>query len=69
LLQLVTDKKIYNYRYAELGASSFFRYLLPTQFFPLGSLTLARIRFLNFPFYRVAQTLVAQPVVRWAKKG
>jgi len=44
------------------------RYPLPTQFFPLGSLTLMR-SFMEFPFSLVAQTLVAQPVVRLAKKG
>ncbi len=56
--------------YSELGTRSFFRGSLsaPHSIFSPGSLTLTR-SFLEFPFSLVAQTLVAQPVVRWAKKG
>jgi hypothetical protein len=55
---------------SELGTRSFFQGSLsaPYSIFSSGSLTLMR-SFFEFPFSLVAQTLVAQPVVRWAKKG
>jgi hypothetical protein len=50
---------------AELGTRSFFQCSLsaPHSIFSPGSLTLMR-SFFEFPFSLVAQTLVAQPVVR-----
>jgi hypothetical protein len=50
---------------SELGTRSFFRGSLsaPHSIFYPGSLTLMR-SFFEFPFSLVAQTLVAQPVVR-----
>ncbi len=53
------------YDYTELGTRSFFQGSLsaPHSIFSCGSLTLMR-SFLEFPFSLVAQTLVAQPVVR-----
>ena len=52
-------------QYSELGTRSFFRGSLsaPHSIFSPGSLTLMR-SFFEFPFSLVAQTLVAQPVVR-----
>ncbi len=59
-----------SYKQAELGTRSFFHGSLsaPHSIFSPGSLTLLR-SFFEFSFSLVAQTLVAQPVVRWAKKG
>jgi hypothetical protein len=53
------------YTQAELGTRSFFQGSLsaPHSIFSSGSLTLMR-SFFEFPFSLVAQTLVAQPVVR-----
>jgi hypothetical protein len=63
----ICDKKQESHLYqkAELGTRSFLRGSLsaPHSFFSPGSLTLMR-SFFELPF-----SLVAQPVVRWAKKG
>ncbi len=58
------------YKNPELGTRSIFQSSLsaPHSMFSYGSLTLMR-SFYEFPYSLVAQTLVAQPGVRWAKKG
>jgi hypothetical protein len=66
--QFLKQRDINSYYFhllSELGTRSFFQGSLsaPHSIFSHGSLTLMR-SFFEFPFSLVAQTLVAQPVVR-----